>query len=69
MAKVIVGMTTSLDGFVADESGSVARLYADLGALGGGLRFFENTDLNVKLEKVGVQEIGPGTSLRFRGKM
>lgn len=35
MAKVIVGMTTSLDGFVADESGSVARLYADLGALHG----------------------------------
>ena len=184
MAKVIVGMTTSLDGFVADESGSVARLYADLGALhgtaymdamieetgavlmgrktfamaedpdwyvgnyefqvpifvlthepprvmpkedehltftfvtdgvesaiskataaagnkavtavggasvtqqllraglvdelhldvmpvllGGGLRFFENTNLQVKLEKVGVQEIGPRTSLRFRVKM
>jgi dihydrofolate reductase len=35
MAKVIVGMTTSLDGFVADESGSAARLYPDLAALRG----------------------------------
>jgi len=26
MARVIAGMTTSLDGFVADESGSAARL-------------------------------------------
>jgi dihydrofolate reductase len=33
MAKVIVGMTTSLDGFVADRSGSTARLYPDLAAL------------------------------------
>jgi dihydrofolate reductase len=32
-AKVIVGMTTSLDGFVADQSGSAARLYPDLAAL------------------------------------
>jgi len=35
MAKVIVGMTTSLDGFVADRSGSVERLYPDLAALRG----------------------------------
>jgi len=35
MAKVIVGMTTSLDGFVADESGSASRLYPDLAALRG----------------------------------
>jgi hypothetical protein len=28
-------MTTSLDGFVADGSGSVDRLYRDLGALRG----------------------------------
>ena len=33
MAKVIVGMTTSLDGFVNDRNGSVARLYPDLAAL------------------------------------
>ena len=30
MAKVIVGMTVSLDGFVADQGGSAARLYPDL---------------------------------------
>ena len=35
MAKVIVGMTTSLDGFVADQTGRVARLYPDLAALRG----------------------------------
>ncbi len=35
MAKVIVGMTTSVDGFVADQSGSVDRLYPDLAALRG----------------------------------
>jgi dihydrofolate reductase len=34
MAKVIAGMATSLDGFVADESGS-ARLYPDLEELHG----------------------------------
>ncbi|MGA9511710.1 MAG: dihydrofolate reductase family protein [Candidatus Sulfotelmatobacter sp.] len=33
MAKVIVGMTISLDGFVADQDGSAGRLYPDLAAL------------------------------------
>jgi len=33
MAKVVVGMTVSLDGFVNDRKGSVARLYPDLAAL------------------------------------
>ena len=33
MAKVIVGMTMSLDGFVNDRDGSVERLYPDLEAL------------------------------------
>jgi dihydrofolate reductase len=33
MGKVIVGMTTSVDGFVNDRHGSVARLYPDLAAL------------------------------------
>jgi dihydrofolate reductase len=33
MAKVVVGMTMSLDGFVTDASGSVARLYPDLAEL------------------------------------
>lgn len=35
MTRVIAGMTTSLDGFVADESGGVDRLYPDLAALQG----------------------------------
>ena len=35
MAKVIVGMTSSIDGFVADRNGSAARLYPDLTALRG----------------------------------
>jgi dihydrofolate reductase len=33
MGEVIVGMTMSLDGFVNDRSGSVARLYPDFEAL------------------------------------
>lgn len=33
MPKVIIGMTTSLDGFVNDRNGSVERLYPDLEAL------------------------------------
>jgi hypothetical protein len=33
MAKVIVGMTVSLDGFVNDRRGSVERLYPNLAAL------------------------------------
>jgi dihydrofolate reductase len=33
MARVIVGMTTSLDGFVADRHGNAGRLYPDLAAL------------------------------------
>ena len=30
MAKVILGMTMSLDGFINDRSGSVSALYPDL---------------------------------------
>lgn len=33
MAKVIVGRTISLDGFVADQNGNAGRLYPDLAAL------------------------------------
>jgi dihydrofolate reductase len=33
MARLIVGMTISLDGFVADRKGSAARLYPDLAVL------------------------------------
>ena len=32
MAKVILGMTMSLDGFINDRNGSVADLYPDLDA-------------------------------------
>ncbi len=35
MTKVIAGMTISLDGLVADQNGSVDRLYPDLDALRG----------------------------------
>jgi dihydrofolate reductase len=35
MATVIAGMTVSLDGFVADRSGSAGRLYTDLADLRG----------------------------------
>lgn len=33
MARVIVGMTMSLDGFVSDRNGEVGRLYPDMAAL------------------------------------
>jgi dihydrofolate reductase len=33
LAKVIIGMTMSLDGFVADQNGSAGPLYPDLAAL------------------------------------
>ena len=33
MARLIAGMTTSLDGFVADETGRADRLFTDLAAL------------------------------------
>jgi dihydrofolate reductase len=55
MAKVIVGMTTSLDGFVADQSGSAARLYSDLAALRG-------TDyMNAAIEETGAVLMGKRT--------
>lgn len=35
--------------------------------LGGGLRLFEDSELeHVRLEKIGVQEVGARTSLAFR---
>ena len=33
MAKVVLGMTMSLDGYINDRSGSVGRLYRDLDEL------------------------------------
>jgi hypothetical protein len=35
MAKVIAGMTISLDGFVADQAGNASPLYPDLAARRG----------------------------------
>ena len=55
MAKVIVGMTVSLDGFVNDRSGSAARLYPDLEALRG-------TDyMNAAIEATGAVLMGRRT--------
>jgi dihydrofolate reductase len=55
MARVIVGMTTSLDGFVADESGSASRLYPDLTALRGAAY------MNEAIEETGAVLMGKRT--------
>lgn len=52
MAQVIVGMTTSLDGFVADENGSVDRLYTDLADLRG------TAYMNAMIEETGAVIMG-----------
>lgn len=55
MAKVILGMTTSLDGFVADRDGSVGRLYPDLAALRG------TAYMNAIIEETGAVLMGRRT--------
>lgn len=55
MARVIAGMTTSLDGFVADESGGVDRLYPDLAALDG------TAYMNAAIEETGAVLMGKRT--------
>jgi dihydrofolate reductase len=55
MATVIAGMTTSLDGFVADAGGSVHRLYPDLAALRG------TTYMNAAIEETGAVLMGRRT--------
>jgi dihydrofolate reductase len=55
MAKVIVGMTTSVDGFVTDQSGSAARLYPDLAALRG------TPYMNAAIEETGAVLMGKRT--------
>lgn len=52
MATVIAGMTTSLDGFVADSGGSVAQLYPDLAALRG------TAYMNALIEETGAVLMG-----------
>jgi dihydrofolate reductase len=52
MAKVIAGMTSSLDGFVADPTGGLDRLYPDLAAL-------QNTPyMNALIEETGAVLMG-----------
>jgi dihydrofolate reductase len=55
MAKVIVGMTTSVDGFVADQTGSAARLYPDLAALQ------DTPYMNAAIEETGAVLMGKRT--------
>jgi hypothetical protein len=52
MSKAIVGMTISLDGFVADKSGGVGRLYSDLGDLQG------SAYVNAAIEETGAVLMG-----------
>ena len=55
MTKVIVGMTMSLDGFVADRSGGAGLLYPDLAALQG------TTYMNAAIEETGAVVMGKRT--------
>jgi hypothetical protein len=55
MAKVILGMTTSLDGFIADQNGRAGRLYPDLAALRG------TAYMNDVIEETGAVLMGKGT--------
>jgi len=55
MAKVILGMTTSLDGFVADQDGRAGRLYPDLAALRG------TAYMNAVIEETGAVLMGKRT--------
>lgn len=55
MARVIAGMTISLDGFVADQGGSAERLYPDLAAL-------EDSDyMNASVDETGAVVMGKRT--------
>jgi hypothetical protein len=68
MATVVIGMTVSLDGFVDDQTGSVARIDMMPVLLGSGRRLFEDGLERVQLEKLGVQEVGSRTSMTFHIK-
>jgi len=52
MAKVIAGMTMSLDGFVADATGNAGPLYPDLAALQG------TSYMNAMIERTGAVLMG-----------
>lgn len=55
MTKLIFGMTTSLDGYINDKNGSVARLYPDLQALG------ETDLLKDEIKRIGAVVMGRHT--------
>jgi len=55
VGRVIVGMTSSLDGFVADENGSIERLYPDLAALQ------DTTYMKAMIEQTGAVLMGKRT--------
>jgi riboflavin biosynthesis pyrimidine reductase len=55
MATVIAGMTTSLDGFVADQNGSARRLYLDIADLQG------TAFMNAMIEQTGAVLMGKRT--------
>ena len=56
MAKVIAGMTMSLDGFVADATGNSGPLYPDLAALQG------TSYMNAMIERTGAVLMGKRSS-------
>jgi hypothetical protein len=56
MANVILGMTTSLDGFIADQDDRAGRLYPDLAALRG------TGYMNAVIEETGAVLMGSGHS-------
>ncbi len=55
MGKVIVGTTMSLDGFMNDQQGSVALLYADMDAVQ------ESAELRESIENTGAAVMGRNT--------
>jgi hypothetical protein len=58
LAKVIVGMTISLDGFVADQNGNAGRLYPDLERRSGALLTWRTLSSRVAQSSWGKDELG-----------
>jgi hypothetical protein len=67
MAKVIVGTTMSLDGFINDRNGSVEWLYPDLEALRKTEFLKEDLgDEPVRLKTIRVMESPGRTDIKYR---
>jgi hypothetical protein len=68
MAKVILGMTMSLDGFINDPDGSVEALYPDLAAWRETEPGFEGVDASrIQLERIKAMALPGGrTHIEFR---